>query len=176
MADPARFELTTSEWVARYRTLKAVIDAGELAATLRGPSANKSAVIRLSDLRAFALSHPGAEWNWLREFCHRWAEARGEESADLFDLHDLEGEERDGSLDQYRTGAPGRPTIMHLIRVELERRISAGEVLATLAAQAEALRGWAATTHPTAPTPTSRTIQNGIRELYNRHAQDKRTK
>ena len=69
------------EWLARFRTLKAVVDAGELSATLRGLSANKSAVVRLTDLRAFVASHPGAEWNWLSEFYQRWVAARHEDMA-----------------------------------------------------------------------------------------------
>jgi hypothetical protein len=69
--------------------------------------------------------------------------------------------------DPYRTGLPGRPTIGHLIEAKLRRRIAAGEFNPTIKAEAEALREWAISTHPNAPAPTPKAIQNLIRDLYN---------
>jgi hypothetical protein len=68
--------------------------------------------------------------------------------------------------DSYRTGAPGRPTIAHLIITEFNRRISEGQISNTLRAEAEELEEWARETHPNAPTPSEKTIQNQIRILY----------
>ena len=69
--------------------------------------------------------------------------------------------------DSYRTGAPGRPTIAHLISDEFNRRLEAGEILSSIAKEAGALRDWARAQHPNAPTPEARTIENQIRSAYN---------
>src|SRR5438445_700935 len=45
----------------------------------------------------------------------------------------------------YRTGAPGRPTSMHLIEPELRRRFQGGEQLPTMPKEAEYLSRWLAT-------------------------------
>jgi hypothetical protein len=66
------------------------------------------------------------------------------------------------------TGGPGRPTIMHLILQEFERRSGSGDVLPTLSEECEALRMWAAASHSDAPTPTVGTIKNRIRAAYRR--------
>jgi hypothetical protein len=73
------------------------------------------------------------------------------------------------------TGGPGRPTIMHLILQEFERRSGSGDVLPTLSEECEALRIWAAASHSDAPTPTVGTIKNRIRTAYRRW-EGKRTK
>jgi hypothetical protein len=67
------------EWHRRFEDLKAVIDAEELAATLRGDFANKSAVIKLSDLWQFFCDNRGSpSWQWLDGFCRRWSKVTGE--------------------------------------------------------------------------------------------------
>lgn len=76
----------------------------------------------------------------------------------------------------YRTGAPGKPTIRHLILAEFRRRARAGEVFPSLSAEAKALADWAARAHPLAPTPTVRTIENQIRDEYRRKARQTPTK
>ena len=76
-----------------------------------------------------------------------------------------------GSPDPYATGFPGRPPkLKHFIEQEFWRRVEAGELCSTLAAEARALRNWAAKTHPTAPIPTEKTIQNNFRSPYHQHA------
>lgn len=64
------------------------------------------------------------------------------------------------------SGAPGRPSSMHLILDEFERRIEQGNVVKGLAAQARALREWLVTNHPREPRPTAKTIAERIRERY----------
>lgn len=68
--------------------------------------------------------------------------------------------------DIYRTGAPGRPSIIHLIEDEYDRRAIRREVRGTLSAEADDLAKWAAKTHPRAPSITSKTIQNRLRDKY----------
>jgi hypothetical protein len=68
------------------------------------------------------------------------------------------------------TGAPGRPTSMHLIRVEHRRRLDAGEAHESLAEEAKHLATWLAQQHPAAPQPTTKTVENAIREAHRRRA------
>jgi hypothetical protein len=65
-----------------------------------------------------------------------------------------------------RTGAPGRPTSMHLIRAEHSRRLAAKEACASVSAEASHLAGWLRAAHPAAPPVTPKTIENGIREAH----------
>jgi hypothetical protein len=74
-----------------------------------------------------------------------------------------------GDASQYRTGAPGRPTSRQLIEGEFDRRVAAGDVLSTLAAEAKHLESWLQLEHPDAPSMTARTIENTIRDKYQRH-------
>ncbi len=80
--------------------------------------------------------------------------------------------------DPYRTGAPGRPSIMHLILDEFRRRANGNdtELKPTLAAEARSLRDWAAEKHPKAPKTSARTIENKIREAYHQYHSENPTK
>ena len=84
-AHPTRDWPPPNEWRAPFRNLKAAIDAGELLATLRASRADKSAVVKLTDLWAF-LTKPerrnDTSWDWACAFCHRWADTRGESLPD----------------------------------------------------------------------------------------------
>jgi hypothetical protein len=70
------------------------------------------------------------------------------------------------TIEQYKTGLPGRPTIAHLIVEEFRGRVKSGQCKNTLAAEARALRDWAAAEHGLAPTPSPRAIENQIRGEY----------
>jgi hypothetical protein len=65
-----------------------------------------------------------------------------------------------------RTGAPGRPSSMHYIRDEFERRAKAGILGQSLVAEADFLVAWLKTAHPDTPGPTSKTICNNLRKAY----------
>jgi hypothetical protein len=67
------------------------------------------------------------------------------------------------------SGAPGRPTSMHLIWEEFARRMGAGEVLPKLVDEGSALAAWLRQAHPHATPPTPKTIQNNIRSEFNRY-------
>jgi hypothetical protein len=65
-------------------------------------------------------------------------------------------------VDSYRTGGPGRPTAMHLVLKEHERRKATGELASTRRQQANDLLDWFINTHPDAPRLTAKTIFNQI--------------
>ena len=66
-----------------------------------------------------------------------------------------------------RTGAPGAPSSMHLVTIELQRRAAAGEMITTsLKTEAEHLAGLMRTKFPGFQQPTSKTIQNQLGTLY----------
>ena len=61
------------------------------------------------------------------------------------------------------TGAPGRPSSMHLVLAELQRRIAASEIRDGVRAEAEVLNTWFKAAHADLQAPTARTIENRIR-------------
>jgi hypothetical protein len=75
-----------------------------------------------------------------------------------------------------RSGSPGRPTTMHLIVAEFERRISQNLLNPDLNAEAEALATWAAKEHPHLARSTAKTIANNIRARYRKINTPKRPK
>ena len=67
-----------------------------------------------------------------------------------------------------RTGAPGRPTSMHLVEGEFRRRCDAGEILSGVGQEAAHLAAWLRSAHPLAPPLTPKAIENNIRHEYRR--------
>lgn len=67
----------------------------------------------------------------------------------------------------YRSGAPGKPSSMHLVEAEFAARIERGEVAETLAREAETLAKWREREHPQSPGLTAKTIENRIRDRFN---------
>lgn len=68
---------------------------------------------------------------------------------------------------QIMTGAPGRPSSMHLIEAEFDRRISINQFEKTLAEEARHLRNWFSNNYADCPLPTEKTICNRLRTKYN---------
>jgi hypothetical protein len=62
-----------------------------------------------------------------------------------------------------RTGAPGRPSSMHLVEVEYRARWDRGEALESIEGEARQLSEWFKTTHPAMAPPTPKTIANRLR-------------
>jgi len=62
-----------------------------------------------------------------------------------------------------RTGAPGRPSSMHLIEAEHAARWDRGEAKTSVAEEAHALNAWFKHAYPYLPAPTPNTIENRIR-------------
>jgi hypothetical protein len=65
-----------------------------------------------------------------------------------------------------RSGAPGRPSSMHLIEAEFKQMIGRGEVEQTLSKQAEVLAAWLFANHPNSPPAGQKAIENRIRGDY----------
>ncbi len=65
-----------------------------------------------------------------------------------------------------RTGAPGRPSSMHLIHAEFAARQARGEVAPSLSDESAALVSWFVETHSFLKCPTQKTVMNGIRRQY----------
>jgi hypothetical protein len=73
-----------------------------------------------------------------------------------------------GGASNARTGAPGRPSSMHLIRQEHERRLAAGEAQGAVSAEAAKLAYWFVTNHPNLPRAGRKAIENAIRATHRR--------
>lgn len=65
-----------------------------------------------------------------------------------------------------RSGAPGRPTSMHLVLEELARRGAVNELEASVGAEAAALATWLSATCTGVPSLTAKTIANRIRSIF----------
>ncbi len=61
-----------------------------------------------------------------------------------------------------KTGAPGRPTSMHMVTQELDRRGNEGPIEESVAKQAAVLSDWLKQHHPDTPQLTAKTISNKI--------------
>jgi hypothetical protein len=70
------------------------------------------------------------------------------------------------------TGAPGRPTSIHLVELEYRDRWQRGEAKTGIGAEAEALAEWLRTEHPDAPQLTPKTIANRLRHEHRRRVGD----
>jgi hypothetical protein len=66
------------------------------------------------------------------------------------------------------TGAPGRPTSMHLVEEEHRARRARGDANSKIGAEAEYLSTWLANAHPTMPRATAKTIRNRLSSEYRR--------
>ncbi|MCF3935321.1 hypothetical protein L1787_18155 [Acuticoccus sp. M5D2P5] len=64
------------------------------------------------------------------------------------------------------SGFSGRPSTKHLIQGEFKRRIQSGEAHMTLAVEAKWLLDWLLERHPNLSAPTTKTIQNNIRDQH----------
>jgi hypothetical protein len=68
----------------------------------------------------------------------------------------------------YRTGAPGRPSAMHLVEEEYRARWRRGEAETGIGAEAAALADWLRTEHPHAPPLKPKAIANKLRDEHRR--------
>ncbi len=96
-------------------------------------------------------------------------------SGDLGGVHILKAEGAAAAAHTDRqvpgTGAPGRPSAMHKVAQELQRRAEAGRLEPSLNRQAQVLAEWLTATHPDLPPATAKTIANRLREAYRAAAQ-----
>jgi hypothetical protein len=66
------------------------------------------------------------------------------------------------AIDAYETGAPGRPTSMHLIKEAFAARYKRDESAKSITQEANALANWLHKTHPKAPRVKPKTIKNQL--------------
>ena len=65
-----------------------------------------------------------------------------------------------------KTGAPGRPSSMHLVEREYRARGDRGDTKASIGEEAKVLSEWLRSTHPDAPRLTPKTIANRLRHEH----------
>jgi hypothetical protein len=68
----------------------------------------------------------------------------------------------------YQSGAPGRPTSMHLVEVEFRARWDRGDAKTSIGAEAQILSEWLQKKHPDAPQLTPKAIANRLRHEHRR--------
>ncbi|MEJ0096221.1 MAG: hypothetical protein WDN46_23235 [Methylocella sp.] len=66
------------------------------------------------------------------------------------------------------TGAPGRPSSMHLVFAEHDRRCEANQAFLSVVEEAEYLQSWFASSHKNLSGTTAKTIENRIRNDHNK--------
>lgn len=64
------------------------------------------------------------------------------------------------------SGAPGRPSSMHLVRLEFERRAKTGKILDKKSDEAKYLESWLKERYPMQPPITAKTIANNLTEIF----------
>jgi hypothetical protein len=74
----------------------------------------------------------------------------------------------------HRTGAPGRPSAMHLVEEEYCARWARSEAHRRIGAEADYLSQWLANTHPTMPRVTAKTIRNRLSRDHRRRLAEAR--
>jgi hypothetical protein len=83
-------------------------------------------------------------------------------------LREFKFEEVQATL--YETGAPGRPTSMHLIRAEFRARHERGESARSITLEADALANWLSKAHPRAVPVKPKTIRNQLANEFRRRS------
>ena len=69
-------------------------------------------------------------------------------------------------MEEFRTGAAGRPSPIQMVEREAERRRKTGEAIPAISRESEALHQWCISTYPKVPAPKPKTIANRIRESH----------
>ena len=138
-------------WYGMLAAMKAKLEAGELTAFGQ-------------ENPPFGPWHaiPAPAWRQLRITNVR----KGQATVGANIVHDIHILPPDAD-DHMPTGTPGRPTKgIDIIRVEFQRRVEAGEIADSLAAEARALQAWYRETYSRRDCPTTKTIENNLREAW----------
>lgn len=69
-------------------------------------------------------------------------------------------------IERMASGAPGRPTSMHLVRLEFDRRMKDGRILNKKSDEAKYLESWLKERYPTQPPLTAKTISNNLTDIF----------
>lgn len=73
------------------------------------------------------------------------------------------------------SGAPGRPTSMHLVEAEYRARWERDQVNVSISKESEGLSEWLAVSHPTEPRLKPKSIENHLRAEHRRRLQGRDT-
>lgn len=65
-----------------------------------------------------------------------------------------------------KSGMPGRPSSMHIIEAEFQRRKESGSIAESLNAESTQLESWFKKQHPDNPPVTAKTIANRLRDNF----------
>lgn len=185
--DPA----DTSIWDAAFEELKAHIASGEVSVTgvrngkpekIEGrifssalkfgyPFSDEPLDLILSDeLYLSPCGYTDAE-HWHKGFNDSLQTRNGAEWSKLTILKSdvakywpfaIEAQQQDAPPPVFRTGAPGRPTPMHLVVAEHALRLKNRKAEVSVVAEAERLANWLKKMHPHLPPLTPKTIRNKI--------------
>jgi hypothetical protein len=77
-----------------------------------------------------------------------------------------------GVADQYRTGAPGRPTSMHLVEQHYSERCQQKEAKRKISHEADYLAEWLRLKHPREPKLTPKAIRNKLATAHRRYVEN----
>lgn len=138
-------------WNRMLATMKAKLEAGELTAFGQ-------------ENPPFGPWHaiPAPAWRQLRITNVR----KGQASVGANIVHDIHILPPDADA-QMPTGMPGRPSSgKEIIDAEFQRRVAAGEMEGSLAAQCRVLAEWYRATYPRQRCPTTKTIENNLRPAW----------
>lgn len=164
-ADPNASFTTESlpqPWRQRYLDLKSACEIEGISLTDTMPKKLRRG--RCSDFAALASRH---SWPWLAEIVGPVVE---DTNAGIIDEDDAGGvdhtaPETASKVVTYASGAPGRPSSMHLIKAELDRRIEEKQLGGdTIKAVSESLSKWLEDTHPEATPCQPKSIANALRD------------
>jgi hypothetical protein len=89
-------------------------------------------------------------------------------NVELFGVYVAEAQAPAAEATPKTTGAPGRPSSMHLVAAEYARRFKAGTTEQNLTEQSKVLAQWLIDTYPDMPSTSAKTIENKLRPDYRR--------
>ncbi len=120
--DPMDLPIQGEPRLSRYQRMRAAIADVKLIAVLRGDKPNIWSVVSIYFLWSFAFKHCAndGEWDWLRSFCKKWADARGETFPEVSAAEKrratvgAEADCRQWLADLMREGSPQHPKAQYL--------------------------------------------------------------
>ena len=144
------------------------------------PLRDRFSVIARDDPLISCIPYAGEEL-WLRDFNdHFYLEKSGPASwthlqvkkSDVLREIEFDAPPEAQPSSMYETGAPGRPSSMHLVRQEFSARYERGETAETMAREADALANWLRTSHPKAAPVSPKTIKNQLGSEFRKRRLD----
>jgi hypothetical protein len=132
------------EWETRRFDLKNEMEGNGLPFHRRGVDgkAHGDSIVRPRDLCRHA-EKLGSNWDWLRDVCRAWAWENGVPYEEACRGHEATpGIAAPVDVGPYKSGTAGRPTSMHLVEAEMDRRHATGKMLGRITDEARHLEAW----------------------------------